>query len=184
MDETALIQAAQAGDQHALEVLLRSVERPIYKSAYYLLGNEQDASDATQEVLFRVCKKLTTFEVRAGFKTWVLRITSNFCTDMLRKRKAVLSISQIEFDLIEPNAATEDVAVSNVLLEQLSDILNRLPQQVRAVVLLRFVNDWSYQAISEHIGLPINTVKSHIRRTRTILQGQLSPTNHREEVRP
>ncbi len=182
MDEQQLILQAQQGDRAALEALLRSVERPIYKTAFYILQSEQDARDVTQEVLLRICRKIHLYEPRAIFKTWVLRITTNLCTDWLRQRKSNLSFDQLDYEWRAPSG-TEHEAVTNLYREEVKEALQELPDSVRSVVLLRFVNEWSYQEISETTRMPLNTVKSHIHRARQWLAKRLMQETSEEEVR-
>lgn len=66
-----VIREAQSGNQEALVSLLREIETYVYRTAYYLLGNEQDALDASQEVLIRIYSKIGSYEEKAQFKTWV-----------------------------------------------------------------------------------------------------------------
>ena len=182
MDEQKLIQLAQSGDRMALEMLLRTMERPIYKTAYYMLDSEQDARDVTQEVLLRICRKIDDYEHRVSFKAWVMRITTNRCTDWLRQRKPNQSMEELSIEL-HASASTEGEAVSNLFREELRQALEELPRPVRSVVLLRFVNEWTYQEISQSTNLPLNTVKSHIHRARTWLQQRMTRENRQKEVR-
>jgi RNA polymerase sigma-70 factor (ECF subfamily) len=90
------IKAAQAGDREALIALLRDIESHVYRTAYYILGNEQDAMDASQEALIRIYTKITSYEEKALFKTWVQRIVTNICIDKFRRTKPSVSIDEHE----------------------------------------------------------------------------------------
>ncbi len=86
-DETALIRAAQQGDQDAFEQLVRSYERAVLRLALNLLRSPEDAQDVYQEAFLRVYRSLGSFRLDASFQTWLYRIVTNLCLDHLRRRK-------------------------------------------------------------------------------------------------
>ena len=87
VDETALIRAAQQGDQDAFEQLVRSYDRPVLRLAMNLLRSPEDARDVYQEAFLRVYRNLGSFRLDSSFQTWLYRIVTNLCLDHLRRRK-------------------------------------------------------------------------------------------------
>src|SRR5881227_1367585 len=87
MDESALIRAAQSGDEHAFEQLVRLYDQNVLRLALNLLRSPEDASDVYQEAFLRVYRRLHTFRFDCSFHTWLYRIVTNLCLDALRKRK-------------------------------------------------------------------------------------------------
>lgn len=87
LDEAAWIRAAQAGDQAAFERLVRAYDRSVLRLALNLLRSEEDAYDVYQETFLRVFRNLHSFRFDCNFQTWLYRIVSNLCVDLLRKRK-------------------------------------------------------------------------------------------------
>jgi RNA polymerase sigma-70 factor (ECF subfamily) len=87
MDETALIKAAQAGDQDAFGQLVRAYDQSVLRLAMNLLRSPEDAQDVYQEAFLRVYKNLHTFRFDCSFHTWLYRIVTNLCLDQMRKRK-------------------------------------------------------------------------------------------------
>jgi RNA polymerase sigma-70 factor (ECF subfamily) len=87
MDETALIRAAQGGDQDAFEQLVRAYDQSVLRLAMNLLKSPEDARDVYQEAFLRVYRKLPSFRFDCSFHTWLYRIVTNLCLDHLRKRK-------------------------------------------------------------------------------------------------
>ena len=83
-DEAAAIAAAQAGDQDAFRVLVELHSRSVFRLAYRMTGNEQDAEDVVQEAFLRAYKQLHRYENRASFATWVYRIAANYSLDLIR----------------------------------------------------------------------------------------------------
>mgnify|MGYP001321511887 CR=1 FL=1 len=172
MEEQELIRAAQAGDRDALIALLREIETHVYRTAFYLLGNEQDAMDAAQEALIRIYTKIDTYEEKAMFKTWVQRIVTNICIDKFRKSKPTVSIE--EHNMVFPiDNNVEKEIMASYLAQDIQDAINRLPEHHRAVVVLRYLQDFSYKEIADSLDLPLNTVKSYLFRARQQLQSLL-----------
>jgi RNA polymerase sigma factor (sigma-70 family) len=167
--EADLIRAAKSGDRDALIQLLRQIEKTVYRTAYYVLGNEQDALDAAQEALIRIYNKIHTYEEKAKFTTWVQRIVTNLCIDQVRKRKDSISIDEHELPLEDPQNVEGEVERMD-LSNDIKKAIEQLPEHHRAVIVLRYVQDLSYTEISDTLDLPINTVKSHLFRARQQLQ--------------
>jgi RNA polymerase sigma factor (sigma-70 family) len=171
-----LIKAAQSGDRDALITLLREIENHVYRTAYYILGNEQDALDAAQEALIRIYTKINSYEEKAQFKTWVQRIVTNLCIDKFRKSKPTVSIEQYDLNFTE-NKTVEDEVMSAYVAQDIKEAIDKLPEHHRSVVVLRYLQDFSYNEIAESLDLPINTVKSYLFRARQQLQVILKDYN-------
>ncbi|MFY0545134.1 RNA polymerase sigma factor [Brevibacillus sp. H7] len=169
MREAELIRKAQAGDHDALVELLRSIENAVYRSAFYILGNEQDALDASQEALIRIYRKIDTYQEKAKFSTWVQRIVSNICMDKFRAKKETVSIDEHELIIPVRNNVEDEVLLSSLSCD-IEKAIGQLPHQYRMVVILRYLEDFSYQEIADTLELPLNTVKSYLFRARQQLQ--------------
>lgn len=164
-----LIKAAQSGDRDALITLLREIENHVYRTAYYILGNEQDALDAAQEALIRIYTKINSYEEKAQFKTWVQRIVTNLCIDKFRRAKPTVSIEQHDLSFTD-HKTVEDEVMSSYIAQDIREAIDKLPEHHRSVVVLRYLEDFSYNEIAESLDLPINTVKSYLFRARHQLQ--------------
>ena len=167
-----MIKAAQAGDREALITLLREIETHVYRTAFYILGNEHDASDAAQEALIRIYTKINSYEEKAQFKTWVQRIVTNICIDKFRRAKATVSIEEHEMVFSSNNNVEEEVLFTYVS-QDIQEAIEQLPEHHRAVVVLRYLQDFSYSEIAECLDIPLNTVKSYLFRARQRLQDLL-----------
>lgn len=169
MVDSDLIKAAQEGDRDALIQVLRDIEVAVYRTAFYLLRNEQDAMDASQDALIKIYTKIHTYREKAKFSTWVQRIVTNVCMDRFRKKKEVYSIDEHELDVKDVNHVEREVD----RLDVASDIqraIQQLPEHHRTVVILRYIQEFSYKEISEAMDMPLNTVKSYLFRARQKLQ--------------
>lgn len=160
-----LIEAAKRGDQAAMVQILQHLELPLYRTAYYLLGNEDDASDATQEALIKVYKKLHTYQEKASLETWAQRIVRNVCMDFFRKKKDEVSL---DMDIPDNHKGLQiEGQIENRLVYQdLQEAVMQLRPAYREVIVLRYIQDYSYQEIAETLCLPMNTVKSYLFRAR------------------
>ncbi|NWL86909.1 MULTISPECIES: RNA polymerase sigma factor [unclassified Paenibacillus] len=169
MVEQGLIRAAQQGDRDALITLLREIETHVYRTAYYILNNEQDALDAAQEALIRIYTKIDSYEEKAQFKTWVQRIVTNICIDKFRRNKPTVSIEEHEL-VFQGKESVEREVMSGYIAEDIREAIDQLPEHHRSVVVLRYLQDFSYNEIADCLNLPLNTVKSYLFRARQQLQ--------------
>jgi RNA polymerase sigma factor (sigma-70 family) len=167
-----LVREAQSGEREALISLLREIEPHVYRTAYYMLNNEQDALDVAQEALIRIYTKINSYEEKAQFKTWVQRIVTNICIDRFRKVKPTVSVDEHEM-VFSAEANVEDQVISTYIAQDINEAIEKLPDHHRTVVILRYVEDFSYNEIADSLDLPINTVKSYLFRARKQLQGLL-----------
>lgn len=170
--EPELIRAAQAGDRDAVVALLRQIETHVYRTAFYFLGNEHDAMDASQEAMLKIYTKLGSYEEKAKFKTWVQRIVTNVCIDKYRRAKPTVSIEAHDMVFSAGNQVEEQV-VANSTAREIRAAIDRLPDGQRAVVVLRYLQEFSYKEIADALQLPLNTVKSYLFRARQQLQAML-----------
>lgn len=172
MVEAELIRAAQSGDRDALITLLRDVESHVYRTAFYMVGNEHDAMDAAQEALIRIYTKINSYEEKALFKTWVQRIVTNICIDKFRRKKPTVSIDEHNMNF-STDSNIEDELISADIAKDIREAIDKLPEHHRTVVVLRYLQDFSYNEIAESLDLPLNTVKSYLFRARHQLQDLL-----------
>jgi RNA polymerase sigma-70 factor (ECF subfamily) len=170
--EQGLIRAAQSGDRDALITLLREIEHQVYRTAYYILNDEQDAMDASQEALIRIYTKIGSYEEKAQFKTWVQRIVTNICIDKFRRTKPTVSIDEHEL-VFEDKQNVEQAVMSSYLAQDIQEAIGQLPDHHRSVIVLRYLQDFSYNEIADCLNLPLNTVKSYLFRARQQLQNML-----------
>ena len=180
--EKALVQKAKAGDRDAFAALVSAYEGKIYNLALRYLGNREDAMDASQEVFLRVFRFLPGFQEESVFSTWIYRIGVNVCKDMLAKRAKRGELS-LELPDEEEDYRTAEVADSRYdpeaiveqadLRESLAEAIGQLPQQQRAMIVLRDIQGLSYEEIGQVLSLESGTVKSRLSRARENLRKKL-----------
>ena len=174
----SLIEQCLGGDQVAWEAIVKQNWRKVFNVAYKFVGKHDEAEDLTQDIFLKIFKALRTFDRRANFQTWIISISRNLCIDHYRSvRKERQTIAR-EVDTNDLQPASRErtpyaVAEHQDLREQLRTALQTLPVTLRTAVVLRDLQELSYQEIADQLGLPEGTVKSRINRGRLELGRQL-----------
>jgi len=174
----SLIEQCLSGDQIAWEAIVRQNWRKVFNVAYKFVGKHEEAEDLTQDIFLKIFKALGTFDRRANFQTWIVSISRNLCIDHYRSvRKERATIAR-EVDTGDLQPASRDrtpyaVAEHQDLRETLRQALQTLPLTLRTAVVLRDLQELSYQEIADRLELPEGTVKSRINRGRLELARQL-----------
>ena len=185
----SLIEQCLAGDQTAWEQIVRQNWRKVFNVAYKFVGKHDEAEDLAQDIFLKIFKALGTFDRRANFQTWIISISRNLCIDHYRSvRKERQTIAR-DVDSSELQPATTDrgpyaQAEHQDLRAQLRQALEALPLTLRTAVVLRDLQELSYQEIADRLGLPEGTVKSRINRGRIELAHQLKRLQDNQPVRP
>ena len=174
VDEPLLL-AARKGDPHAFQQLYEQQAPVVFRVAFRLLGNRLDAEDVTQEVFVTLHRRFGTFDFRSSFQTWCYRITVNICYDKMRKqqRRAVYQAGYVEDDNGVPEtvqASRQSEPVRQVLLQDLQrfveQALARLHPDLRTALVLKEIEELSYQEIATIMACSQGTVASRLARAR------------------
>ncbi|HMQ35224.1 MAG TPA: sigma-70 family RNA polymerase sigma factor [Chloroflexaceae bacterium] len=185
-----LIVRAQQGDPQALTQLVTGQQHYIYSIAMSVLKNPEDAADLTQEAFIRLFRALPQYNGESRFTTWLYRLVVNMCRDELRRRGRQVPITppapeEEEADQLAGVADDdrwsdpEQALASRELRDQVRRALVQLEEHYRLVLTLYYFDDLKYTDIAEILDIPLNTVKSHIRRGKerlaVILETQEQP---------
>lgn len=178
--EKELIEKAKSGDVEAFEKLIEGCQKKVFNIAFRMIGNYDDASELAQEVFLKAYKSIKNFKGDSLFNTWIYKVTTNVCLDEIRKRKnkKVISLDEdIEYDGSEIKRQIKDetpgpelTAESNELKKAVNESINVLPEDYKTVIILRDIQGFSYEEISNIINCPEGTVKSRINRARQALK--------------
>ena len=174
----AIIQRCLAGDQVAWEQIVRQHWRKVFNIAYKFTGKHDEAVDLTQDVFLKIFKSLDTFDRRANFQTWLVSVSRNLCIDHYRSVRKERETIDRDVDAGELSPVAQTVSPVAALehkdrVELLKKALDHLPPTLRSAVLLRDIQELSYQEIADKLNLPEGTVKSRINRGRTELSRQI-----------
>ena len=170
-----LIARVRQGDQDAFAVLIERYKRMVYNLAYRLLGNPNDAEDASQETFVRAYTRLATYEPDGRFGAWLSAICSHWCIDTMRARRRrvqTVALGKVpESDrFISQVDGPEEVALVADSRDEVQRWLAALPPQYRTVLTLRYFQDLSYAEIADVLDEPVSTVRMRLFRARAMLQ--------------
>src|SRR3954464_7222732 len=185
----ALIEQCLGGDQVAWEAIVRQNWRKVFNVAYKFVGKHDEAEDLTQDIFLKIFKALRTFDPRANFQTWIISISRTRCIDHYRSvRKERQTIARdVDSSVLQPATPERGPyaqAEHQDLRAQLRQALETLPLSLRTAVVLRDLQELSYQEIADRLGLPEGTVKSRINRGRIELAHQLKRLQDKQPMRP
>ena len=169
------IAAAQTGDQDAFEQLVRLYEKRVYALTSRMCRNPADAEEAAQEAFLAAWQGLPFFRGDASFSTWLYRLASNACVDVLRREvrhQAAASLDDEDAAIDPPDGSLSphDEAERSELRQQIEEGLAALPPDYRQVLILRELHQRSYDEIADILSLDLGTVKSRINRGRKRLR--------------
>lgn len=171
-EEKVWIRRAVAGDHEAFTRLVEAYQIPVYNLAYRMLGDAREAEDAAQETFLRAYTHLATYQTDKKFSSWLLSIASHHCIDRLRRRRFTwLSLDELPF-LDQATAEGNHPAEAAIRQEERDEVrkmLDHLPPQYRAAVILRYWYELSYHEIAEVMGTTESAVKSRLYRAREML---------------
>lgn len=162
-DDVHLVRAAQVGDLLAFEELVRRHRIGAYRVALRMLGNRADAEDAAQDAFLQIWRALPRFRGESSFSTWLTRVVTNRCLNMLRSRRSAESLDESEQDW---GSHVPDLVETGAELGLLKEALLRLPPQRRAPLVLRELEGLSYEEIAAVLELSVPAVKGRIHRAR------------------
>jgi RNA polymerase sigma-70 factor (ECF subfamily) len=175
--ERAWIEQALQGDGTAFGNLVRAYERPVYNLTYRMLGDAAEAEDAAQETFLRAYTKLATYQPGRKFVNWLLSIASHHCIDRLRRKSRSPQVSldgPAPAQWMTSNAPQPDQVVGKKEeREQVRQLLQTLPPDYRAAVVLRYWYDLSYREIAVTMDTTESAIKSRLHRARRMLAGNL-----------
>ncbi|WP_066504342.1 RNA polymerase sigma factor [Abyssisolibacter fermentans] len=177
-NEEKLIKKCQKGDIDAFETLISSYEKIAYNIALKMLKNREDAMDISQEAFIKVFKSIDKFNFKSSFSTWLYRIVVNTCIDHLKKKKKVYSIDstvetqngEIHTEIPDTTNNPEQLMEKKLTKELVHRSINELSETHKVVIVLRDIQGFSYEEISQIIGCSQGTVKSRISRARSALK--------------
>lgn len=176
---------ARSGDSDAFRVLVERHSRNVFRLAFRMTGNEQDAEDVVQETFLRAYRQLAKYESRSSFATWLFRIASNYSLDLIRSRKRHQEHREVsvkedsELDIMQSIPATsptpDRLAFSGEVQTRITAALDELSPQERTAFILRHFEGLSIEQIGASLGTGTNATKHSIFRAVQKLRRSLEP---------
>ena len=168
-DAASLLGLARAGDSGAFETLVRQHQASVFSIGYRMLGRRDAAEDLAQDVFLQLYRRMDSIESLEHLGFWLRRVASNLAIDWLRRpAHHATQPFDAEVDMAAPEPQTDPL-----MTRALSRLLGELAPAARAVMVLRFQEDLEVAEISTALDMPVNTVKSHIKRSLTALRAKM-----------
>ena len=169
--EPAVLNQVHQGNQEAFTQLVETYQRPVYNLCYRMLGDPDEAEDASQETFMRVYKNIKHYDADRPFSTWLLSIAAHLCIDQLRKRRMVV-LSMDTTPYLDPPDGSPGPEAAFYLKEdqaRVQALLKILNPHDRAAVVMYYWYDFSYEEIAKSLSLTPSAVKSRLHRARLTL---------------
>lgn len=180
VSDEELIARFQKGDEYAFDQIVRRYKDPLLNFVYRFVGDTIEAEDIVQDTFYRVYKNKHYYKEVAKFSTWIYTIAGNLSKTELRRRRrrkffSIHSDSKTEkeYELPDISKSPETKANSNVTEKIIHNAISKLPPKFRQVIVLRDVQEFSYEEIASILKVPLGTVKSRVNRARLRLQDDL-----------
>jgi len=170
-EEQVWLDQARRGDKAAFGKIIEAYQRPVYNLAYRMLSNSGEAEEAAQEAFIRAYTRLDSYNPNHKFSTWLLSITSNYCIDLIRKRRAILLSIDEPLPphpslMSERSSGPEPQLVQSEQEEMVQTLLAELAPEYREAVVLRYWYELSYDEIAEMMDTTVSAIKSRLFRAR------------------
>ena len=164
-----LLMLAKAGDQAAFAALIRRHQNMVFSVALHMLRSKPAAEDMAQEVFLELYRSLARLESEAHVVSWLRRVASHRCIDEIRRRNHRPEFGTDTLPEVGHSPQTREVFVA----DRLQALVAELPENARMVVVLRYQEEMDPTEIADALGMPVNTVKSHLRRSIAALRERL-----------
>lgn len=151
------------------EKLVDRYQKLVYSLAWTYLKDPQLAEDASQEAFVKAYKHLASYNPEYKFSTWIARITTNTCTDLLRKRKDLCPIDDA-FEVTDPEDTPEQQVIGRETKNRLEALINGLDPKYKQPLMLYHLSGMKYDEIAEYLDVPMSIVKNRIYRARKMLR--------------
>lgn len=158
--------------------LVRKHQDKVYRLAFYLLKNSEDAKDVTQETFFRAWQHRKKIRQETAH-SWFLKVAQNLCFNQLKKRKFQVHLSEEDGETFEnllhthsykSNPSPDEIAIKQEVKQLVHQAIDELPPNMRSIIVMRELEEMSYKEIAEILNQPVNSVKSTVFRARKKLR--------------
>lgn len=177
ISDAECVQNLQRGQTDAFEILIRRHEKSIFNLVYRMLGDYDEAAEVSQEAFLSAYRAIGTFRGESNFSTWLYRIALNHATT---RRKSLNTRQQRNVSLentepvSDPHPGPAETMEKKEIRERVQQALNNLEPDDATVILLRDLQDVSYEEVARVLEIPIGTVKSRLHRARQALKAELA----------
>lgn len=177
--DVVIIKKCLSGEKEVFSELVTRYKKLIYNVIYNMIKNKDEVCDIAQEVFIRIYKSLDKYDPQYKFSTWSVKIATNYCLDVIRKKKfdtmPIDEVLGVSSDVDTP----ESSYIKREQSEKINDELSKLPEKYRVPLILYHKNGLSYEEMTQVLNEPMSIIKNRLFRARQMLKEKLSP--QREE---
>lgn len=172
--DIVIIKRCLSGDKEVFSELVTRYKKLIYNVIYNIINNREEVYDIAQEVFIRIYKALDKYDPSYKFSTWSVKIATNYCLDVVRKKK-IDTMPIDEAIGVSSNIDTpESSYIKQELCERINDELSKLPEKYRVPLILYHKNGLSYEEMTQVLNEPMSIIKNRLFRARQMLKQKLS----------
>lgn len=176
--DSAIIEKVLSGDNQSFEMLILKYQSRLFATVLNVVKNRELAEDITQEAYMKGFNKLDTLKNHDQFYPWLKRIALNLALNHFERAKRVVDVESEEddtsyFERIPDGESPEELVVKDELKRYVRHFVEALPDKLRVVVVLREIEDMSYEEIAELMNIPIGTVRSRLFNARQVMKDRL-----------
>lgn len=178
MGDALVVEKVIDGDAASYELLIRKYQSKLFSTVLHMVKNRELAEDIVQESFLRAFRKLDTLNNRSQFYPWIKRIALNMALNHFEKEKRVLDVETEDdessfFENIASGESPEELTLKEEMKRYVRMFVDSLPDRLRVVIILREVEDMSYEEIAEMLNIPLGTVRSRLFNARNIIKERL-----------
>jgi RNA polymerase sigma factor (sigma-70 family) len=181
MSDYEIIQKCLAGNQQYFEELVTRYKKLIYSVVYNMINDKEEVNDISQEVFIRIYKSMDRYNPEFKFSTWSVRIATNLCLDILRKKKVDTTPIEEIGDVSSDGDTPEARYISKERSQKIRRAIEGLPEKYRTLIILFHQNGLSYEEMTNVLDEPMTIIKNRLYRARLMLREALM-SDRKEEV--
>ena len=167
METSDILAKCKNGDPEAWNQMINSYSKSVYNIALNFFSERDIAQDVTQEIFIKIYHNLDKFREDRNFSSWVFTLSRNYCIDYWRKnKKYFLQTQELNEKISVTKPTPEENSINESEIEKLRKKIAQLEPELRLILILRDIQDLSYQEIAKNFSIPEGTVKSRINRAR------------------
>ena len=178
-EEKDWIDRVYQGDDAAYTRLVEKYQQPVFNLCYRMLGTPMEAEDAAQETFIRAYTRFSTYDASRRFSSWLFSLASHYCIDQIRRRRfQVVSWDELPYEILlsDPSRQPEEIALDRENEKHVRALLNSLPPDYKAAVILRYWHGLPYEEIANMLGSTLSAVKSRLFRARKMMADMSAQT--------
>lgn len=169
-DDRRLIKESLEGNLFSFEAIVKRYQNKIFSHALKITKNEDLAEDITQETFIKVFKNLRSFKLNKPFPPWIYKIATNLTYDIFRKEKKVIPL---DWEVEDDHESVLDKIIKKEEIKKLKDVFKKLPQKYKQPLFGFYFKGLSYKALAQKLYLPLNTIRTRIKRGKEYLVKKL-----------